>query len=1423
MKKLNIKLLAWVAGLSLVLAIGVVVLHHFQKGRIARALLWQARHAEEDGRLDLAARFFSRYLELQPGDNVERANLGRVLAEEKVATTLKAKQRALFVLEQVVTRDPDRTESRRLLVRMAMDLGRHQNALDHLLTLLKAAPKDGEVLDLLGQTYQAMGKPGEAKDSYQKAIDVAPQQVGSYERLARLLRRHPDTSGKDTPARDPDAVMDRLIVTNERLVTARLARWNYYTESGLLTRVGSLITAGPRQETDLTKLDAVSRKRLTKAEEDVARALDLAPEDAAVLLAASELQQLHGRFDAARELLQRGQRLHPQEPRLYRQQAALELQADKPDAALACLREGVKAITGRKQGELRWTLANQLLDRERPDEARQEIERLEKGGYATAALDYLNGRLLVGEGQWKKAAVLFERARAALETTASTDRESELFLTQLDLFLGRCFEQLNDRGRQMAAFNRLAARNPTSATAHLSLASAHAAAGRLDEALEQYRQALVLPETPVQATIDYARLLVLRNLQRGQRDWSAVNEALDRASKVMPDAPDVVLLRVEVLAAHNQLDDARKLLEEARAKKPKQIEFHVALAALCTRQGDSKTAAQVLADAEKQAGDSVELRLARAWQWVTDRGTAKREETSAALAALSQNRERFSAEDQRRLLEQLAAAYQRLGDTKQALLLWDQLAQLPASRNDLRVQFGLVELGLQEGNDAIATRGLDEVRRIEGGEGTLWRFGEALRLLRRAQSGDAAAQEQARGHLDAVAGARPGWIAVHVARAQLEETAGRPDEALSQYQQAVNLGERDPRTIRRLVELYNKRQRSRDAAQVIRQLKKQAPLSEDLRRLEVAVALRTHDSSNAIERALELVKPDSNDYRDCLWLGQVLAESGQRPEQAERHLRRAVALAETLPETWVVLIEFLAARNRLDDAAAEIEKARAKLSKEQADLALAQCYEAIGQPDKARQHFDAALAARPKEVNVVRNLAAFCIRDGQLRDAEQYLRTIHERKIEAAQEDVDWARRSLAWVRAATGGRQGLVEALSLVGLRLEDSGKLVLPDNKNLSAAQRRSEQQARARVLAVHNRQNFRRQAIAYLEELSREEGLSPDDQYLLAQLREADGKWLRARQEFRDLLALAGDTPVFLAHYTQSLLHRGDLEEARTCLDRLERLEQSRKVAPGSFGSARLRAVFLEARGEQDKALALLQSNVARKEARPEEVLLLIGYLVGRKRTDEAFAQCEQAWKTCPMESAASASLAVFRAGNLKPEQVSQLERWLQEAKEKSPNSTAPLLYLAELRDLQKKYTEAEALYRQALHLDPNSATALNNLAWLLAQKPEGAAESLQLINRAIEIVGPAPGLLDTRANALLASDQTSAAIKDLEEANLEAPGAPRLFQLARAHLKAKDRSAAAKALAEAKDKGFDPGQLHPLQQNLARQVAGELEAR
>src|SRR5262245_60201058 len=458
MKKLNVKLPVGVAALALLLGLGTLALHSFQSGRIARALLWQAQHAEEEGRPDQAAKFLARYLELEPGANEERAHLGRILADEQTATTPRARQRALFILEQVVTREPERQDSRRLLVRMAFELRRYQSALEHLLVLQKTAPKDGEVLELLGRTHQAMGKPEEAKDYYQKAIDADIHMVGAYERLALLLRRHPDPASREH-RRDPDTIMDRLVANNERSVAARLARWNYFAESGLLNPVASLLTSPPAAgENDLSRLDAPTRAKLEKAGQDLVRALELAPDDLDVLLAGSEWERARGRLDGARAHLRRGQQLHPEDPRLYRHRAALDLQDGKPVEALGCLREGTKAVSGRAQAALRWTLANVLLDQGQPGDARKELERLEKGGSSRPALDYLNARLIASDGKWAQAARLFERARAALEALPAPDRDTELFLAQTDLLLGRCYDQLNDSERKMAAYDRVAAR-----------------------------------------------------------------------------------------------------------------------------------------------------------------------------------------------------------------------------------------------------------------------------------------------------------------------------------------------------------------------------------------------------------------------------------------------------------------------------------------------------------------------------------------------------------------------------------------------------------------------------------------------------------------------------------------------------------------------------------------------------------------------------------------------------------------------------------------------------------------------------------------------------------------------------------------------------------------------------------------------------
>src|SRR5262249_60602584 len=129
--------------------------HELQPGRFVVALLCQADGAEKEGRLGDAVKYLRRYLEFVREDWDARARLGRLLATGKLAVNMRAREDALFVLEQVLAHEPARNDLRPLLVRLAMDLKRWKLAGDHLDVLVKTQPDNGAVEHQFGQWHEA--------------------------------------------------------------------------------------------------------------------------------------------------------------------------------------------------------------------------------------------------------------------------------------------------------------------------------------------------------------------------------------------------------------------------------------------------------------------------------------------------------------------------------------------------------------------------------------------------------------------------------------------------------------------------------------------------------------------------------------------------------------------------------------------------------------------------------------------------------------------------------------------------------------------------------------------------------------------------------------------------------------------------------------------------------------------------------------------------------------------------------------------------------------------------------------------------------------------------------------------------------------------------------------------------------------------
>ena len=139
MRKINAKLFLLLLIGSVVTTGAVFGVHHFQYGRIADSLLWQARHAEEQGQIKRQARYLQRYLEFNPKDLVEKAHLAKLWGGDAFADSPKQRSKAVRLLDEVLTTGDDSPELRRLLVKLALEVQQLKLAHSHLEKLLGKA------------------------------------------------------------------------------------------------------------------------------------------------------------------------------------------------------------------------------------------------------------------------------------------------------------------------------------------------------------------------------------------------------------------------------------------------------------------------------------------------------------------------------------------------------------------------------------------------------------------------------------------------------------------------------------------------------------------------------------------------------------------------------------------------------------------------------------------------------------------------------------------------------------------------------------------------------------------------------------------------------------------------------------------------------------------------------------------------------------------------------------------------------------------------------------------------------------------------------------------------------------------------------------------------------------------------------------
>ena len=111
----------------------------------------------------------------------------------------------------------------------------------------------------------------------------------------------------------------------------------------------------------------------------------------------------------------------------------------------------------------------------------------------------------------------------------------------------------------------------------------------------------------------------------------------------------------------------------------------------------------------------------------------------------------------------------------------------------------------------------------------------------------------------------------------------KPDQALKCYTDAIDMGERNPAALRRTVQILFQKQRYADADKLLRQLeRRQVPFTSELTRLWAQLLFQQGEFDLAAAKARQAVSEKSDDYKEQIWLGQILGAAARRKSAKTR-------------------------------------------------------------------------------------------------------------------------------------------------------------------------------------------------------------------------------------------------------------------------------------------------------------------------------------------------------------------------------------------------------------------------------------------------------------------------------------------------------------------------------------------------------------
>jgi len=1429
----------------------------------AGTLLERAAELEKEQEWDEATAYYQRYLIIKPDDSDALARMAEAYGrgDQTPARLHRVNMMLYRVLGQASAADQD--ELRLQLAENLLRLGSFQQAMAEARQVddKELQPRRRKTIALATIALVGVDSKVKRREAVDELLAVAAELPGDVELISasafalRQFGGDAELANLKAPTR-ADELMDRLVELKPDDVDARLARFRYrsqYRLAGANDDLQAALETAP-DNIDALYYSAIVRlaapagsAELEQAETQLRRVIELEPRDHRAYLALAALMEQAGRAEQAAELLRKGRKPTGDNIELNLALVDLELRASQWEKAEQTLQELDSQSAATSLVQLEPSQRRRLENRLRLSHARRDLGRAETDAAAAKLRT-----IYISEDPARGS-------QPTLEWVQATQLLSSL-------------HGLNGEWDQAAAYAEVLARaRPQDPAVIAAAAEALLKSGSPTAAVE------ILDEFSGSANQNGA--LLLRRVQShlaqqlgrapADRNWSEFNRALQEAKAQAASRWELLFCEADFFLASGDESAAAAIIRDGEEKFGDQLRFWKSAAQLYSRLRLADDVTRALAKHEALGPPAAEQAALHAALLAGegDYGAADKvlETASASLGA----------PDRRRLERQRVETQALAGNFASAQKL---VAALIAADPQDRSTLGLgIEIALTAG-DLEAAEQWEKNLDAADPNGSLAAYWRARRVLLQFEKTDFkdfdSEKETLKQAVAAVRNDRPRWFPVVSLAAQVADAAKDPRQALSDYQLAVDLGDRRPATLERLASLLYEENRVDDADKCLSLLAANGATAQFVSAMSIELADKLDRIPEALRVARRGVEKFPDDAPRRIFLAKLLMRAGETDE-AVAVFREATKRYPSDDSAWSGLISALVRSGKTEAARQSLMELtqRSAVPARERMLVAAQGFELLGDFAAAEQQYHAALKNQQGDSGIALSYARILARRSP-REA----RSAYENVLQADPRNVA-AKRELAMLLASTGEDADWNRATQILN-DLDASGgagadhrlRALLLSQKGRARAERIANCQAAREMLerqiAGESTQAAMLNRLLLAQTLEREAALSGEKALIAA-----------AAEQFRTIIDAGSPAAEPLSLYIDFLLRNGStppaadqansadgamrselLAEADARLEQLRRLHVNDNDGIDALAVA-YAARLANAKGEPDKAREAIarfaaetsagatpadeskrQLTIGRlyaligahgeaetwyrklAEITPTAKMLVIQALADQGKRSEAVRFCLEA-AAGPLTPDLAMMLAYVMTvpDGQAPEDLAEADAALDAAIASNEANVQLLQATAVMRASRRDYDAAIGIFRRILTVDPNNELALNNLATLLAERPNQRAEALELIERAVALSGRQPSLLDTQGTVHLKMGNADPAIECLEEATAGGTADARYYlHLAAAYQLAERMQDAAKMLLEARNFGIEKFVLTDDDRTLLQQLEQDVSA-